>query len=593
MTNTELKKILNKTSWTGEELGKLEIKIFADIYQKEKQGLKATPLIPLDQLQSMIHSITSKEEGAIFNGYHAIYNWIYQAKTAAEAMQQQAVLRFQMLEKYFRTSIMAEDAYRYASSLPLILTQAQYDNYKKAKIEKLTKDKENGLPFMFLRAINYYTEQIEKNPKAKNPLSPLKKKYSQEKITSSYIKHTYNRSTGGGYWQLEDGRRSDQMSREEWIKAYNPELYSSLEYMESHNGELSSEAKERKYRRWLDRNLFLLKGLPEILADRYHQEEDIKAGRTMEVTWHYYKDLPENLTKWDILVNTHTLWDCYSRAFSETVDQKEYLAELQDFLEEYKDLAAVLIQDINKVCLPLVRLKENQKPIASMEDIPIASWRDYRVSLEDLYSKNIYGTKDCFDDPKNLFIDNKKAVNNGVAIVDRADYKEPKIEPSFKEKTLEGFFTDSPDYAFNVDTVKTSRLLLIQSYYYVKGFNKLLEIIADYYHVQDVNLFRCTMQENIEKFIGIHNELIPTLYGAIYDNYYTDESFKNKKLQALKDNFSLINIEGLEPSEDTLKEVKKAFKDFKAFRGGLSTSSNADWLTLKMCYLPEDYYRGL
>ena len=592
MTNTELKKILNKTSWTGEELGRLEIKVMADLCEKDKQGKPTTPLIPLEQLQSMVYSITDEEEGAMFNNFHAIYQWIYLIRPCAEAMQQQAFLSYQILEKYFRTSILAEDVYRYASSLPLILTQAQYDKEKAERVEKYTSKREDSLAFMLLRALSYYTKQLEKNPKAKNPLSPLKKKYSQEKITSHYIKEAYNMATGNGYYQLEDGRRSDQMSPEEWQKTVHPELHKALEYMDNHNGERSPEAIERTYYLWSIKNAFLLNGYTEKEAERYIEQEDIQAGRSLQTTWHYYKEAPETLTKWELVTDPATLWSCYSFAFSVDCKKEDYLAELQDFLKEFKELVSILIKDIDKTCLQYFKFAENEH-ISSLLDIPLEKWRDYRISTRELYNRNIYGFKDELEEPKNLFRDNQRALFNGVAIAEKEDFKEPSIESAFKEYTLEGFFTENPDYAFNTANVNQSIRLIYESYYYVRGYNKLLDMIADYYKLKDVLIFKCSAEETLVRYINTYNNLIPTLYGSINDNFYLDNELKKRKLEALRDNFTPIDLEKIELKEETLKEVKKGFKDFKAFRTGITSSGSKDWLAKRMCVLPAEYREAI
>lgn len=595
MTKAEINKILNKTTWKGAELGKLEIKIMADLYQQNKKGIKnPTPLIPLAQLRRMIQSIEDKKEGEIFNGYNALYSWVNMIKSCAEAMQQQAVLRYQMLEKYFRTSILSEDVYRYASSLPVIMTQAQYNKAKKENIRTLIKDKEESIVFEFLRATNYYTSQLERNPKGNNPLKKIKDQYSKENVKSQYIKQKYNKVTGFGYYQLKDGRRSDQMSPEEWQKAVHPYLFAEGEYIKEHNGKRSPEGEYSYFSRWRKRNSFLFYGLSEQEADHFIEQEDIKAGRSLETEWHYYPEPPKDLTKWDMIEDIKALWGCYFDAFSEQTKQEDCLAELQDFLEEFRELANILIEDINEKILPFVETKDHQQPITSLQDIPIEQWRDYKIKLEALYKNNIYSTKEEYEKPRFFLKNNPRALFNGVAIIDKDDYTEPVIDSSFKEKTLEGFFTNSPDYAYNVDVVRTSRILLAESYYYVKGFNTLLEIIADYYHTSDVTAFKCTMENKLRIMIKDYNNLIPTLYGAIRENYYLDTELQRKKIQALKDNFIPLDLEKLEIKEEIIEQVKASLKDFNAFRGEtVKNSGSTDWLSNLACRLPIECYEEL
>ena len=104
-----------------------------------------------------------------------------------------------------------------------------------------------------------------------------------------------------------------------------------------------------------------------------------------------------------------------------------------------------------------------------------------------------------------VFEGNKRALFNGIAILRASDlidrspridergyYVEPDIQHTLSNFTLEAFFTEAEDYADNIEIVETARQTLIESYYHLKGYNLTLELIARFYEVPEMTVFKWT-----------------------------------------------------------------------------------------------------
>lgn len=75
---------------------------------------------------------------------------------------------------------------------------------------------------LLLELLSFYRDQLHKEPRKANPLKAVRKEYQQREVTSAYILDHYNEAMCNGYYTLPDGRRSDQMTDEEWREAVSP-----------------------------------------------------------------------------------------------------------------------------------------------------------------------------------------------------------------------------------------------------------------------------------------------------------------------------------------------------------------------------------
>jgi len=205
-----IKSLLNKTSWTGAELGKLLLaNLMNDI---DKNGTDYEPLFSQAEFEKMLDSIKTAPQITAYNVYNNICNFIINYYNRKEASRQQFYHGFFRLFMYLRNAQTAEDAFKKAEDYPLIMTQGEY-NELKAKAEDTLK----GLSVSFSSILFTLLEDFVSNP-AEAP-TEIKKAITdsyREPVTNKRILDTYNETMQNGYYILDNGIRSDQLSLDEW-----------------------------------------------------------------------------------------------------------------------------------------------------------------------------------------------------------------------------------------------------------------------------------------------------------------------------------------------------------------------------------------
>lgn len=559
----DIKRLLKKKGWTGRELGILELSNMAIMFRQALEGKEPQPIVEQARFREMINGITDRQQGQIYNGYISIHEWLSIHYNIAQTQLQQAQLQYRTLAAYVTDAIFAEDVYRYIEQLPAIMTEKQYRDAREAGLKKWLYDEDgtergDSLAALIERGISFYTKQLQTNPAKPNPLKAIRKKYIAEPVKSKLILEGYNEVMGEGYYTIEDGsgRRSDTMTAEEWQEAITtPAMKQALRDMKTTDGSGTEYTQQKK---------------------------DYERGLATPVKWHYYEEAPADLTKWDIV--EAGLMDFYGGLFcGMDVSEGEYLAELEDFLTEFRELADAIIADIEKLYLTGKKQLQplpvkGHKPLKDIASLPLEDWSSTVFSWGDLYKLDVYGFKEEAEEDTTIFDGNRRAIINGIAILRASDllgrsprinergyYVEPDISNTLSNFTLEAFFTEAEDYADNVDIVETARQTLIESYYHLKGYNYALEIIARYYDVPDIVIFQMNTA-GIEDKIQALNELVPILYKKIRDTDYEDKELKERKLQVLKDLFQPIDYEALTIPEDSREQAEQLLDGFKAFK---------------------------
>ena len=342
----------------------------------------------------------------------------------------------------------------------------------------------------------------------------------------------------------------------------------------------------------------IFEGGTEADADEAQRKKDYERGLATPVKWHYYEEAPADLTKWDIV--EAGLMAFYGGLFcGMDVSEGEYLAELEDFLTEFRELADAIIADIEKLYLTGKKQLQplpvkGHKPLKDIANLPLEDWSSTVFSWGDLYKLDVYGFKEEAEEDTTIFDGNRRAIINGIAILRASDllgrsprinergyYVEPDISNTLSNFTLEAFFTEAEDYADNLEIVETARQTLIESYYHLKGYNYALEIIASFYDVPEIAIFQMNTS-GIEDKIRAFNGLVPILYKKILDTDYEDKELKERKLQVLKDLFQPIDYEALTIPEEKKEAAQQLLVDFKAFQ-----PENANRFDGMLCTLPE------
>lgn len=599
----DIKRLLKKKGWTGRELGILELSNMAIMFRQALEGKEPQPIVEQARFREMINGITDRQQGQIYNGYISIHEWLSIRYNIAQTQLQQAQLQYRTLAAYVTDAIFAEDVYHYIEQLPAIMTEKQYRDAREAGLKKWLYDEDgtergDSLAALIERGISFYTKQLQTNPAKPNPLKAIRKKYIAEPVKSKLILEGYNEVMGEGYYTIEDGsgRRSDTMTAEEWQEAITtPAMKQALKTTDGSGTEYTQQIATR---RLLERAKVIFEGGTEADADEAQQKKDYERGLATPVKWHYYEEAPADLTKWDIV--EAGLMYFYGGLFcGMDVSEGEYLAELEDFLTEFRELADAIIADIEKLYLtgkdPLQPLPvEGREPLKDIASLPLQDWSSTVFSWGDLYKLDVYGFKKDAEADTTIFDGNKRAILNGIAILRASDlldrsprinesgyYVEPDIMHTLSNFTLEAFFPEAEDYADNLEIVETARQTLIESYYHLKGYNYALEIIASFYDVPEIAIFQMNTS-GIEDKIRAFNGLVPILYKKILDTDYEDKELKERKLQVLKDLFQPIDYEALTIPEEKKEAAQQLLVDFKAFQ-----PENANRFDGMLCTLPE------
>lgn len=578
----DIKRLLNKKGWTGKELGILEITNMAITFRQQLEGKEPKPLIEKAQFQRMIDNLTDREQGRIYNGYLSIHEWLTLYYNAAQGNLQQAQVMYRIILNHITDAMQAEQVYEYISRLPVIMTQKQYEEARKAGLEKWlhTEDGDPQVDSVFQlidRAILYYAKLLETDPQKPNPLKSIKEKYLAEPIQSQLIRSRYPKAAGYGYYTLEDGRRSDRMSKEEWQAALTENRKPTLEQKFNDDESITKGMTSKEYGefRHIKKARLVFKGMEDEEAE---EALDNESGYT-PATWHYYDEAPEDLTKWEVLEDEDLFLELYD--FGDT-----YTEDAKDFVAEFKEAVDAIIADIDssylhgKTDLDNLPLSDEENQLftskVGLAGIPVEKWQTTIFSWEDLYRLDVYGFRADAEDYFTLWKDNWRACVNGIAILqpptwtdkhrnidEGGNYQPPK---PVHISGLDRFFPDNEDYADNVEEIETGRKTLLDSYYFLKGFNLAIDLIAAYFEIPDISVLKLPI-DYIEDKIEALNNLVPILYDDIKHTTYEDKELQQKKLQVLQDIFPEIDYESVEIPAANIEKAKSYFEGFRAFKG--------------------------
>lgn len=588
-------RLLKKKGWTGAELGKLQIANVLLAYKKalETGDPNEEGVVSKAEFKKMLNTITDPIEGRVYNGYMAIHEWIANTMQMAIAQEQQAQLQFETLWEILSNAITAEDIYSYIEELPVIMTEKQYTELVEKRTHEILHPEEDpdgdgigiadNIVQLVFDVIEVYTELLEKDPEAKNPLQPLKKKLEKEPVKDPNILENYNRIYGLGYYTTKDGERSDTMTPTEWRRLVSPVVAEYLEALEIGDREAQQMKEEIVQRRVLtDASLMYVEGLTEEEAQRRRLNEEARQGLVKLVKWHYYEDQPEDLNKWEILTSG-ALGEFYPY-FEDGHTDEEAIELIKAFYNEFKEVVQVILKDIVK----------HYPELKAIEELPVEEWIYNAYSWEELYNMDFYHFKERMVGDLQVFDCNKRALTNGIAIIRASElgssrridaetgyYKAPDIRKTLKDISLEGLFTEEDRYTENVDRVEDARETFIASLYFLKAFNEALDLISTLFDVEEVTIIKRNIP-HFENRVQAFNDTIAMLYKRILNTEYEDNELKEKKLGVLKDILYPIDLSKAKVPKDRIDRTKEYMKDFKAFKEDRYSPTN----TLCM-YIPD------
>lgn len=593
----DIKRLLSKKGWTGEETGKALILDLINSYKQTLAGSRdPKPLFPPEKITQMLHGFrASRADIEAYNRYINLQNWIMQYQAVANANLQRFNSCFNEFVSIHTAAESAENEYRFIERLPRIITQKQYEELKAKRIEEQLDPKGDGTDAigdnvfsLILRLIEYYARELEANPKAANPLKAIKKRYSSKAVDNHVYIIGYNKEMGEGYSQLPDGTRSDEVDTETWqarLLHYSPDLQRlKAEAEEGYAGQPGSLSYER---------------LAKEARAAHMGEPKPDEGRSAAI-WHVYEEAPEGLTKWELIM-ADAEGDAYFSEYipaltGEEITPEAFIADAEAFKKEFPELVEAAFKALDAMGYTYGE-EGAEKPLSS---IPVSEWETTVFSWRELYNADFPGFRKEIESDYSVFDGDKRALLNGVAVLRPSDFllkpingrtcaaidengyfKEPEGEALYSNLFgLNAYLPDNPESGDNIDRVERNRATLEESLHFIIGYDAALELIAKEIGIPDFTIFRADGERCLSRTEAL-NGLFDLLYTHIDEIAYRDKERKAAKLQALRDVFYPIDTEAFTISEARKKKAAEMLEGLQAFgdgRGG--NSPGFDFLML-------------
>lgn len=574
----DINRLLKKKGWTGEETGKALIYSLVNDYKQTLAGsTDPKPLFPSERIREMLHGFrASASDIETYNRYIELQNWIKQYQAVANAYFQRFQSSINEFIAVVRSAETAESEYRYIERLPRIMTQKQYDALKAKRIEETLDPDGDGtdaigdsLLYLIFRAVDYFALQLEREPKKANPLKAVKKRYQKQPETNPAIIAVWMKEQSEGYYQLPDGTRSDEVSKEEWQERF---LYFSPDMQR-----LLAEAEEG------------LTGLPGSLsyerltkeARAAHMGEEPPEKGKSAATWHTYERAPEGLTKWDI-IKAHASGEIFFSEYypsteSDTATPEDYIADATAFKKEFPELVDAILKALDAMGYTY---GEEGRPLSA---IPVEEWETTVISWRELYNASFPGFREWVEADTNIFNGDKRALMNGIAILRASDllkgvqgrrslaideegnYIEPDGSTAYSDLFgLEKYTPANPESGDSINDIEENRKALEESLHWLIGYDTALQLIAEEIGIADFTIFSVDIERCLTRTEAVNN-LFDMLYQDIAAIDYADKEKKAAKLEALRDVFYPLKTDELAISDGRRKQAAKMLEGLEAF----------------------------
>ena len=579
MTQSELSRILNKKRWTGVDLGQLQIATLVK-NARFKQGIgNGDKLFDNNRFYAEYDNLAKQSDITAYKIYTIITNNMVDYNVKAQIMIHQFYHGFYSYLSYIEKVKHAEEAEILKNARhPVIMTQSQYDRLKaEAQVEKQA----NLISFraIVFDTLQHYIRQIEARSEAsnsaENAITEAIKATKSEPVTNKRIQESYNADTESGYYALPDGRRSDEMSGNEWLEVLKQEglecFYASsssktliwwgveeanLVYKLLFKGEdaIKKAAKEA--------NTTLSKGitddeviglLEEVIDGKNYNENPLygllEKGAARPI-WYYYNNPPASLSKYDVIA-------------SEAI--KRYNgngAHFTEFTADYPALFKALKEEIESRVERAKKLKPAQygSPLFTQRELALADLRPYNmldVTDADIireYCKTRKGENVAEMLGQNIAI----ASNTGKHIIDsQGDYVDMF---DFEEMSNIDDITKNQ----NALTVIKEKLRLLKSgAQYILGFHAIIDVIKDVYDIEGL--------EYVKIDTGSFNKSLDRLNSTLYSLYsfvFGSETETKRKRALIREAFIPVFMEDIEPLQKDIDELHKTVS-----KAGLKTEA--------------------
>ena len=552
-----INKLLSQSTWKGKEAGKA---VLLTLIELNKTQAETKPLFSKEDIRKMVKGLANEHERDIYNRYVDLNNAIIGMSMLTEGYLQQAY------HGYFKHLLTlmdlhhAQDSQRITEAYPVIMTEKQYQDHY-ARAQKETREWKASFKDIILELLGQYTTDRKDKPKTPKPIKDALEALKKEPVTGEFILSRINEHYGLGYRQLPDGRRSDQMSTEEWRQAVEEILTArhniTIDGRPATFEETMREVgKQRLILNW--RRAYEAEQPIDDFEDMDLEEKEELSG----ITWHDYEEPPEGLTKWDIIAGDWDMTELYRCLYQEDAGhEKEYFNE---FIKDFPKLFSALKEELAKY-----------KGMAKIADTKPASYHKEAVTWGELADAGVFAYQDIIE-PKDWDIAEEAGQPsirglNGIAIIkEGSGSKEPTnidengyfIDP-YKDYLLERLSAIENKEAL----IRTRDTLLMEGLRLVLGFNAILDIFAEVYSTPELRHLKKD-ESYLKDILGAYNNVTMSLYDQTRGS---DEEIQAQR-KTLKEIYPAIDMESLRPSAQAMSDVKTKIAE-KGVTGVLTSGS--------------------
>lgn len=507
MTKKALKSLFNKKGWTGKELGKLEIENMVFNFRESKKRNYNQELFDVNEFRQLIRTLPNAHERQVYKSYTDLHDWLTRFWGNMDALYQEAKATIKTLHTKALTYNRVERARMLLISYaPKVMTEAQYKRQKRESIKKYMS--EELLPeFSRASILGFMFECFRKS----SLILPLEEKYGGQQVSSKLYAQRYPRAAGIG----------------EYVHKENKEKAPTLnEYLITHKGEISRLKMIELARN--DESIRVFKNGECIYKDISEIEKERREG---EPGFKYFDGLIEYLNKWEAIKDDGFLMvDIYPVLAFKKIDyvaqsDKQRLTDLIDFMEEFSELTELLIEEINS-------------SIPGLMDAPLEDWIKPIKTPQELYKEKLSLFRDFCS--QNM----KLAQGYGGIAFYREEDEEKRhsnlielYDGVFKSENLSLLLQDTDKGRAERDLVTELRAVALTDYSIIKGFNFILDLLAEVYEVESLKTFKFDLEYldlleiNLNRVCALGYDSL--LSHAIEANEpFSEEEQKDMKLKA-------------------------------------------------------------
>lgn len=536
-----INKLLSQSTWKGKEVGKA---VLLTLVELNKPNASTKPLFSKEDIRKMVKGLANEHERSIYNRYIELNNAIIDMSMLTEGYIQQAY------HGYFKHLLTlmdlhhAQDSQRITEAYPVIMTEKQYQDHY-ARAQKETREWKASFKDIILELLGQYTADRKDKPKMPKPIKDALEALKKEPVTSEFILSRINKHLGLGYRQLPDGRRSDQMSKEEWQQAFE-EMYLAKHKITIDGRPATFEetmrevGEQRIIRHW--RRAYEAEKPIDDFEDMDLEEKEEPSG----ITWHDYEAPPEGLTKWDIIAGDWDMTELYAGAYREHAGHEdEYFRE---FIKDFPRLFTTLKEELSRY-----------KGLAKIAETKPANYLKEAITYGELADAGIWYYQDIttpshWDVVKRAGQPGYRKLN-GIAILKEDTYSKSVthidengyfIDP-YKNHLLERITAIENKEAL----IRTRDTLLMEGLRLVLAFNAILDIFAEVYATPELAHLKKD-ESHLKSILGAFNNITMSLYDATRGS---DEEIQAQR-KTLKEVYPAIDMESLRPSAQAMSKIK-------------------------------------